>query len=161
MISPIAPCLWFEKDAKEPVEFYVSLLPNSRVDRVASMAIDSPSGPEGSVVTYEFTLNGQRYMAFNGGPLDKFNHAISFYIECDTQAEIDELWNKLLANGGTPEQCGWLRDKWGVAWQIAPRFLGDAMADKDRAVAKRVGEEMMRQVKLDLAKLQAAAKGEM
>jgi predicted 3-demethylubiquinone-9 3-methyltransferase (glyoxalase superfamily) len=159
MIRPIMPCLWFESDPKEPVELYVSLLPDSRIDRVSTMAIDSPSGPEGSVHVYEFTLAGQRYMAFNGGPLDKFNHAISFYIECDTQAEVDGLWNKLLETGGTPEQCGWIRDRWGLAWQIAPKFLGDAMADKDRAKAKRVGEAMMEMVKLDLAELKKAAEG--
>jgi predicted 3-demethylubiquinone-9 3-methyltransferase (glyoxalase superfamily) len=156
--SKVVPHLWFEKDAVEPAKLYVSLLPDSRIDSITPMPIDSPSGAAGSVQIVEFTLGGQRFTAFNGGPLDKFNHAISLMIECDDQKELDALWEKL-GQGGTYEQCGWLRDRFGVCWQITPRVLAEMMKDPDRAKAKRVAEAMMKMVKLDIAELERAYQG--
>jgi predicted 3-demethylubiquinone-9 3-methyltransferase (glyoxalase superfamily) len=136
----------------------VSLLPDSRIDSVTDLPADSPSGPAGSVQLVEFTLSGRQFMGFNAGPLDPFNHAISFIINCDDQAEIDRLWNALL-QGGSPEQCGWLKDRYGVSWQIVPKALGEMMKDSDRARAKRVAEAMLKMVKLDIAGLKKAYDG--
>ncbi|HEU4955030.1 MAG TPA: VOC family protein, partial [Gemmatimonadales bacterium] len=119
----------------------------------------SPSGPAGSVKIVEFTLLGQPFQAFSAGPLDQFNHAISFVVNCDTQEEIDRYWDALL-KGGTPEQCGWLKDRYGLSWQIVPEVLATLMTDPDREKAKRVGEAMLKMVKLDIAELERAAAGE-
>ena len=113
--------LWFEKEAREAVEFYVSLVPNSAITRIATLPAESPSGPPDSVKIIEFTLGKQEFLALEAGPLDPFNHSFSIMIQCDTQEEIDRLWNAILENGGEPEQCGWIRDRWGLCWQIAPR----------------------------------------
>ena len=156
--SKIRPHLWFAKGAQEAAAFYVSLLPDSRIDRVTTMPADSPSGPAGSVQVVEFTLAGQPFLALNAGPLDPFNHAISFVIDCADQAEVDRLWAALSA-GGQIEQCGWLKDRYGVSWQIVPTVLGELMADKDRTRARRVAEAMMKMVKLDIAGLRAAYEG--
>jgi predicted 3-demethylubiquinone-9 3-methyltransferase (glyoxalase superfamily) len=157
-VSNIVPCLWFAEKAEEAAAFYVSLLPNSRIDNVTSLPADTPSGPAGSVQVVEFTLAGQPYMAMQAGPLDPFNHAISFMIPCDDQAEIDRLW-AALSDGGTVEQCGWLKDRYGVSWQIAPTVLGEMIKDPDRTRARRVVEAMLRMVKLDIAGLRAAYEG--
>ena len=113
-MSKIMPCLWFEKEAEEAARFYVSLLPDSHVDSVTALPADSPSGPAGSVQVVEFTLAGQQFMAMNAGPLDPFNHAVSFMVKCGDQAEIDRLW-EALTRGGTAEHCGWLKDRYGVS----------------------------------------------
>ncbi len=155
----ICPHLWYTKEAEEAARFYVTVFPDSRIDRVTMIPSDTPSGPAGTVPVVEFTLLGQPFMAISAGPLDPFNHAISLLVQCDDQAELDRYWNALLDNGGTPEQCGWLRDRYGVCWQISPRILGDLMADPDRTKARRVSEAMMKMVKLDIAALQAAARG--
>ena len=126
------------------------------MDRVSTLASDSPSGPAGSVKIVEFTLLGQPFAAFSAGPLDSFNHAISFMVNCDTQAEIDRYWDALL-EGGTPEQCGWLKDRYGLSWQIVPKLLSTLIADPDREKAKRVSEAMLSMVKLDIAELERAA----
>jgi predicted 3-demethylubiquinone-9 3-methyltransferase (glyoxalase superfamily) len=152
------PCLWYSEKAEEAAKFYVSLLPDSRIDSVTAMPADTPSGPAGSVKIVEFTLLGQPFLAFTGGPLDPFNHAISMMVICDTQEEIDRLWAALL-EGGAAEACGWLKDRYGLSWQITPRQLGEMMKDKDRARAKRVAEAMMGMVKLDIAGLQRAYEG--
>jgi predicted 3-demethylubiquinone-9 3-methyltransferase (glyoxalase superfamily) len=149
------PHLWFEKGAEEAVRFYTSVVPDSRVESVMTMPADTPSGPEGSVPIIEFTLAGQRFTAFDAGPLDKFNHAVSFMLECDTQAEVDRLWEALGA-GGSYEPCGWLRDKYGVSWQIVPKALYRMMRDPDRAKARRVTEAMLQMEKIDLARLEQA-----
>jgi predicted 3-demethylubiquinone-9 3-methyltransferase (glyoxalase superfamily) len=154
-VQKITPHLWYAKEAEEAARFYASIFPDSRVDRVIPLPADSPAGPAGSVAMVEFTLCGQAFMAIGAGPLDPFNHAISFVVSCDSQAEIDRYWDALL-QGGSPEQCGWLRDKYGVAWQIVPAVLGDMMADPDRARARRAAEAMLKMVKLDIAGLQAA-----
>jgi predicted 3-demethylubiquinone-9 3-methyltransferase (glyoxalase superfamily) len=154
----IMPSLWYVREAEEAARFYASVFPDSRVDRVTTLAADSPSGPEGSVVVVEFTLFGQPFMAMSAGPLDPFNHAISFTVLCDDQAEVDRYWDALL-DGGTPEQCGWLRDRYGVCWQITPRVMGEMMASPDREKARRAAQAMMQMVKLDIAALQAAFDG--
>jgi predicted 3-demethylubiquinone-9 3-methyltransferase (glyoxalase superfamily) len=135
------------------------VFPDSRVTRTTALPTDSPSGPAGSVKVVEFVLCGQEFMAISAGPLDAFNHAVSFIVNCETQAEIDRYWDALLAAGGTPEQCGWLRDKYGLCWQIVPTVLGEMMVDPDRAKAKRAADAMMKMVKLDIAALQAAYDG--
>lgn len=150
--------LWFERKAEEAARFYVSLLPGSSINHVNTMPADSPSGPAGSVVVVEFTLMGVPYVALEAGPLDPFNHAYSIMVKCDDQAEIDRLWNALL-EGGTAEQCGWLRDKYGLCWQIVPTVLDEMMRDKDRTRGKRVAEAMLKMVKIDIAGLRAAHAG--
>lgn len=159
MNAPI-PFLWFEKEVEEAVTFYVSLLPNSRIEHVSTMPAESPSGPAGSVKVVEFVLNGQPWQAMAAGPLDPFNHAVSFMIECATQAEIDTLWDKILKNGGKEEECGWIRDRWGLAWQIVPDSLKALTRSPDRAAAKRAAEAMLKMVKLDKAQLEKAFAGQ-
>lgn len=154
----VVQCLWFAKDMEAAVRFYTSLIPGSEVHRISALAADSPSGPAGSVPIASFTLGDQRYMAFEAGRPDPFNHSFSIVVECETQAEIDRLWDAL-KEGGAAEQCGWLKDRWGLSWQIAPKRLGELMADPDRAKAKRAAEAMLKMVKLDIAGLEAAARG--
>ncbi len=151
----IVPHLWFEKEALEAANFYVSLFPDSRVDSASPLKADSPGGPEGSVQMVRFTLAGQPFMAISAGPLDPFNHAISFFVNCEDQAEVDRLWDAL-AEGGTIEQCGWVRDRWGVCWQIVPTALGRLMSDADPERVRRVTEAMLKMKKLDIAGLETA-----
>jgi predicted 3-demethylubiquinone-9 3-methyltransferase (glyoxalase superfamily) len=155
----ITPFLWYSDKAEEAARFYASIFPDSRVNRVVSLPSESPSGPPESVKIVEFVLFGQPFTAMSAGPLDPFNHAISFVVNCDTQAEIDRYWNALLDNGGSAEQCGWLKDRYGLSWQIVPTVLTQMMSDPDRANAKRAADAMMRMVKLDIAGLQAAYSG--
>ncbi|MEW9614606.1 VOC family protein [Shinella sp. S4-D37] len=150
--------LWFEKDMEAAIGFYTSLVPGSSVHWVSSLPAESPSGPPGSVKIASFTLGDQRYMAIEAGPLDPFNHSFSIMVECETQGDLDRLWDALRA-GGSVEQCGWLRDRWGLSWQIAPTRLGELMSDPDQAKVKRVTEAMLQMVKLDIAPLEAAAAG--
>jgi predicted 3-demethylubiquinone-9 3-methyltransferase (glyoxalase superfamily) len=157
-IQKITPSLWYAKEAEEAARFYTSIFPDSRIDRVTTLPAESPSGPAGSVKVVEFTLFGQAFMAMSAGPLDPFNHAISFTVNCADQAEIDRYWEALL-KGGSVEQCGWLKDKFGVSWQIVPTVLGEMMADPDRAKARRAAEAMLKMVKLDVTELQAAYAG--
>ena len=157
-MSKIVPNLWYTDKAEEAAAFYASLLPNSKVDSVTALPADTPSGPAGSVKVVEFTLKGQPFMAISAGPLDPFNHAVSFMILCDDQAEIDRLWTAL-SEGGKTEQCGWLRDRYGLFWQITPTVLGKMMKDPDRARAKRVTEAMLKMTKLDIAGLERAYGG--
>jgi predicted 3-demethylubiquinone-9 3-methyltransferase (glyoxalase superfamily) len=157
-MAKIVPHLWYTREAEEAARFYASIFPNSRVDRVTVLPSDSPSGPAGSVKIVDFTLFGQPFQAISAGPLDPFNHAVSFIVNCANQAEVDRYWNALL-DGGQAEQCGWLRDRYGLSWQIVPTVLGELMTDPDGAKAKRVGDAMLKMVKLDVAKLEAAAEG--
>jgi len=150
--------LWYPEKAEEAAAFYSSLIPNSSVDSVTDLPVDSPSGPAGSVQVVDFTLGGVKFQAINAGPLDPFNHSISLIINCDTQEEIDRLWDGL-AQGGEHEECGWLKDKYGVSWQIVPSILDDMMKDKDEARAKRVSEAMLGMKKLDIAGLKQAYEG--
>ena len=156
--SKIFPHLWYAKEAEEAATFYASIFPDSRVDRVTPLLSDSPSGPPGSVKVVDFTLFGRRFQAMSAGPLDPFNHAISLVVVCDEQAEIDRYWDALL-KGGKAEACGWLQDKYGVSWQIVPAVMDEMMSDKDPARSKRVTDAMLKMVKLDIAKLQAAYAG--
>lgn len=150
--------LWFEKDMEAAVRFYTSTVPGSTLGRIWPLPADSPSGPAGSVRVAEFSIGDQNYMAIEAGPLDPFNHAFSVMVECDDQAEVDRLWDAL-REGGSTEQCGWLKDRWGLSWQIAPKRLGALMTDPDPAKVKRVAEAMLKMVKLDIAGLEAAARG--
>ena len=154
-MSKIVPHLWYSDKAEEAAGFYASVLPNSRVDSVTPLPADTPSGPAGSVKVVEFTLMGQPFMAISAGPLDAFNHSISFMVQCDDQAEVDRLW-AALSEGGQVERCGWLRDRYGLCWQITPTALGKMMKDPDRARAKRVAEAMLKMIKLDIEALQKA-----
>ncbi len=150
--------LWFEKDMEAAIRRYTSLIPGSRIDETTAIMADNPSGPAGSVKIMSFTLGDQAYMAIEAGPLDPFNHSFSIMVECETQAELDRLWEALL-DGGEAEQCGWLRDRWGLCWQIAPLRLRALMDDPDPAKVRRVTEQMLKMVKLDIAPLEAAAAG--
>ena len=153
--AKIVPHLWFTDQAVEAAKFYVSLFPNSRIDTVLPIPSDTPSGPAGSVPVVEFTLFGQPFMAISAGPLDPFNHSISFIVNCEDQAEVDRYWNALSV-GGTIEQCGWLKDRYGVSWQIVPTVLGEMIKDSDKQRAKRVTEAMLQMKKLDIAALEDA-----
>ncbi len=157
-MQKITPFLWYSKEAEEAAAFYVSIFPDSRVNRVSALPSESPSGPPGSVKIVEFVLFGQSFVAMTAGPLDPFNHAVSFVVNCENQAEIDRYWDALL-RGGSPEQCGWLKDRFGLSWQIVPTVLGEMMADPDQAKAKRAADAMLKMVKLDIAALKAAHAG--
>lgn len=150
--------LWFEKDMEAAIRLYTSTIPGSKLGEIHAMPADSPSGPAGSVRIAKFTIGDQRYTAIEAGPLDPFNHSFSIMVECDGQAEIDRLWD-VLKEGGSTEQCGWLKDRWGLSWQIVPAVLGELMSGPDQARSKRVAEAMLRMVKLDIAELQRAADG--
>lgn len=149
-MNKITPFLWFESQAEEAMNFYLSVFKNSRVIEVQRQG---ENGPVSSVV---FELDGQQFMALNAGPHFKFNEAISFYVNCETQEEVDELWAKLTADGGEEGRCGWLKDKFGLSWQIIPRALGEMLADKDPERARRVFEAMMQMNKIEIAKLEQA-----
>ena len=157
-MQKITPFLWYSTQAEEAAAFYASVFPDSRVERVVTLPSESPSGPPGSVKVVDFVLFGQPFVAMTAGPLDPFNHAVSFVVNCENQAEIDRYWNALL-DGGTPEQCGWLKDRFGLSWQIVPTVLGDMMADPDRAKAKRAADAMLKMVKIDIAALGTAYAG--
>jgi predicted 3-demethylubiquinone-9 3-methyltransferase (glyoxalase superfamily) len=157
-MQKITPFLWYSSEAEEAAKFYTSIFPDSRVVRVTALPSESPSGPPGSVKVVDFVLFGEAFVAMSAGPLDPFNHAVSFVVNCDDQAELDRYWNALLA-GGSAEQCGWLKDRFGLSWQIVPTVLGTMMSDPDRAKAKRATDAMLKMVKLDIAVLQAAFDG--
>ena len=157
-MQKITPFLWYAKEAEQAATFYASIFPDSRVSRVVTMPSESPSGPPGSVKVVDFVLFGQHFTAMSAGPLDPFNHAVSFVVNCEDQAEIDRYWNAL-RDGGSAEQCGWLKDRFGVSWQIVPTVIVDMMNDPDRAKAKRAADAMMKMVKLDIAALRAAFAG--
>jgi predicted 3-demethylubiquinone-9 3-methyltransferase (glyoxalase superfamily) len=158
-MSKIAPFLWFDHEAEEAANFYVSLLPDSRIDKVQRSSIDTPSGKAGSVLVVEFTLAGQKFMALNGGKRVEFTHAISFTIDCADQAEVDRLWDSMTSDGGSPVQCGWLKDRYGVSWQIVPSIFPKLLGGPDQAGAKRAMQAMMKMVKLAIAELQKAYDG--
>ena len=158
-MSKISPCLWFDGDAEEAAKFYVSLLPNSQIETVQKNTVDSPGGKAGSVLVVEFTLAGQRFMALNGGMRFEYTHAVSFKIDCADQAEVDRLWDGLCANGGQAERCGWLKDRFGVSWQIVPSALVKYLGGPDRAGAQRAMQAMLKMNKLEIAGLKSAYEG--
>lgn len=147
----ITPFLWFDGQAEEAMNFYASVFRRSRVISVSRV--------QGKVMSVTFELEGQKVMGLNGGPHFKFNEAVSFFVGCETQEEIDDLWNKLTADGGSPSQCGWLKDKYGLSWQIVPNALGGMLGDSDGARSKRVLDVMLKMQKLDLGRLQQAYDG--
>ncbi|MFG1300824.1 VOC family protein [Xanthobacter sp. V3C-3] len=155
----ISPCLWFDGDAEDAARFYVSLFPDSAIVHVHPNVVESRSGPAGSVLLVEFTLAGQRFLALNGGQAMEYTHAVSLSVECADQAEVDRLWAGLLADGGVAECCGWLRDRWGLCWQIVPAVMPGLLTDADPATAARVMEAMLAMTKLDIAALERAAAG--
>ena len=152
-------CLWYDRDALDAATFYASIFPDSAVKAVHHAPSDYPSGKAGDVLTVEFTVLGIPCIGLNGGPAFKHSEAFSFQVATDDQAETDRLWNAIVGNGGQESACGWCKDKWGLSWQITPRVLTEAMADPDRAVAKRVFEAMMQMGKIDVAKIEAARRG--
>jgi len=157
-MQKITPFLWFDTQAEEAAKFYTSIFKNSKIKKIARYTKVGP-GPEGSVMTVAFTLNGQEFVALNGGPNFKFTEAISLVVNCETQAEVDRYWKKLTAGGGKAVACGWLKDKYGLFWQITPTMLIKLIEDKDPDKVNRVMTAMMNMVKLDIKKLKAAAKG--
>jgi predicted 3-demethylubiquinone-9 3-methyltransferase (glyoxalase superfamily) len=159
-MQKITPFLWFNDNAEDAVKFYTSILKNSKIGTIARYGEEGEQvagRPKGSVMTVQFQLEGQEFLALNGGPHFKFTEAISFVVNCKTQAEVDNYWNKLSA-GGKKVQCGWLKDKYGVSWQIVPTILGELLGGKDAAKSKRVMQAMLKMVKLDIKKLKQAAK---
>lgn len=155
----VSTCLWFATDPEEAVRFYVSLLPGSQIDHVQQSPGPWPGGKVGDVILIGFTLNGQNYQALNGGRPADYGTAASISVACSDQAEVDRLWAALTANGGSEIACGWLRDRWGVPWQIVPEALPRLLADPDPAVSGRVFQAMQSMIKLDVVALERAAAG--
>ena len=158
MANKITPMLWFDTQAEEAARFYCSIFKKSKLGKIARYPEGSPGTP-GSVMTVEFRLEGQDYVALNGGPHFKFTEAVSLVINCKDQKEIDYYWDKLLQGGGKPSQCGWLKDKYGFSWQVTPADWGKFYGAKDKAKAQRVFTAMLGMVKMDIAALKRAAKG--
>jgi predicted 3-demethylubiquinone-9 3-methyltransferase (glyoxalase superfamily) len=154
-MQKITPFLWFDGNAEEAANFYISIFKNSKMGKISRYG-DAGPGPKGSVMSVTFQLEGQEFFALNGGPHFKFTPAISFFVDCKTQEEVDELWDKLSA-GGRTDRCGWLQDKFGLSWQIIPTVLGQLLGDKDPQRAKRAMQAMLQMTKIDGKKLQQAA----
>lgn len=152
-------CLWYNGDAEEAARFYSLTFPDSSVDAVHRAPSDYPSGAEGDVITVEFTVLGIPCLGLNGGPAFRHSEAFSFQVATDDQEETDRYWNAIVGNGGEESACGWCKDKWGLSWQITPRVLSEAIADPDRAAAKRAFEAMMQMGKIDVAAIEAARRG--
>jgi predicted 3-demethylubiquinone-9 3-methyltransferase (glyoxalase superfamily) len=162
-MQKITPFLWFDNNAEEAVNFYVSIFKNSKVGKVTrynEASAEAAGRPKGSVMTAEFQLEGQNFVAINAGPHFKFTEAISFVVDCGSQEEVDYFWEKLTADGGQESQCGWLKDKYGLSWQITPRVLIEMIGDKDPQKAQRVMEAMLQMKKIDIATLRRAYEGE-
>lgn len=152
-------CLWFEHDAVDAARFYAATFPDSKVGTIFRAPSDYPDGKEGDVLTVEFTVAGIPCIGLNGGPHFKHSEAFSFQIATDDQSETDRLWNAVVGNGGQESECGWCKDRWGLSWQITPRILVAALADPDRAAARRAFEAMMTMKKIDIAGIEAAISG--
>ncbi len=164
-LQKIVPFLWFDNQAEEAARFYTSIFKNSKVGKISrygEAGREVHGRPPGSVMVVEFEIEGQKFSALNGGPVFNFNEAISFEINCETQEEVDYYWEKLTA-GGDPkaQQCGWLKDKYGVSWQVVPTVLAELMTDPDRSKAERTMEALLKMKKLDIAELERAANGQM
>ena len=158
-MSKIAPCLWFNGEAEEAANFYTSILPDSHIDKVHRAAADNPSTPRGAVLTVDFTLAGQQFIGLNGGPDFKFTEAISLSIDCADQGEVDRLWDALVEGGGEHSVCGWLKDRYGVSWQVIPRQLPEMLDGPDHEGAARVMKAMLEMTKIDVATLREAYEG--
>lgn len=159
LTSKIAPCLWFNGVAAEAARFYTSIFPESHLGRVQRAAADNPSVPKGEVLTVEFTLAGRDFIGLNGGPDFPFTEAVSFAIDCADQDEVDHFWDALLEGGGEPSVCGWLKDRYGVSWQVVPRQLNEMLTSSDRDAAERAMKVMLEMTKLDVKKLREAYEG--
>ncbi|RYD65488.1 MAG: VOC family protein [Sphingomonadales bacterium] len=159
MADKITTVLWFDHVGEEAANFYVSLLPDSRVDQLIRSPGDNPSGKEGDVLVVDFTLAGRKYSALNGGSLFKPNESVSFMIVTEDQEETDRLWNAIVGNGGQESACGWCKDKWGYSWQITPRVLLESLTNPDKDAARRAHEAMMQMKKIDVAAIEAAIAG--
>ena len=159
-MDKISPCLWFDGQAEEAARFYTSLFPDSRIDSVDRSAADTPSGPEGMVITVSFTLGGRSFIGLNGGDDFKFSEAISMSIDCEDQAEVDRYWTALIDDGGEPSVCGWLKDRYGLSWQVIPKQLPEMLQNSDRAAAKRAMEAMLKMTKIEVAELERAFAGD-
>ena len=160
-MQKITPCLWFDNQAEEAVNFYASIFKNSKVGRIArygEAGAEVSGRPSGSVMTVEFQLEGQEFLALNGGPIFKFTEAISFVVDCETQAEVDHFWEKL-SGGGQEVQCGWLKDRFGVSWQVVPTVLGEMLQDKDREKSRRVMAAILKMKKINIEALKKAYEG--
>jgi len=158
-VQPISPCLWFDDQAEDAARFYVSVFKKSRiiqVNRYPAVGQEIHGRRAGSVMTVDFTLNGLRFTALNGGPQFKFNEAVSFVIHCDTQEEVDKYWNALTRDGGEESMCGWLKDKFGVSWQVTPNYLIEKMQDKDPKKSQAVMKAMLQMRKIDIATIKRA-----
>jgi predicted 3-demethylubiquinone-9 3-methyltransferase (glyoxalase superfamily) len=155
----ITPCFWFDGQAEEAAQLYTSIFPGSRIERVNRSAADTPSGEKGTVLTVEFTISSQPFVGLNGGPDFRFNEAISFMIDCADQAEVDRYWEALAANGGEPGPCGWLKDRFGVSWQVIPRRLNELIGSSDSPAAERAMKAMLAMGKIDVAELERAYAG--
>jgi predicted 3-demethylubiquinone-9 3-methyltransferase (glyoxalase superfamily) len=155
-MQKITPCLWFDTEGEEAAEFYTSIFPNSRIVEVTRYGSAGPRA-EGTVMTVSFDLDGQRFIALNGGPDFKFNEAISLEVDCETQDEVDSYWDALITDGGEEGPCGWLKDKYGVSWQIVPTVLTELISDPDQAKAQRVMAAMLQMRKIEIAELEKAA----
>ena len=160
-MSKMTTCLWFDKgEARKAAEFYASVFPDTKVGSPHPAATDYPGGHEGDELTVEFTLLGQSFVGLNGGPNFKPNEAVSFMVLTENQEETDRYWNAITSNGGAESMCGWCKDRWGFSWQITPRVLLDATTSADKAAAQRAFQAMMTMKKIDIAKIEAAVKGE-
>ena len=156
-MTSITPFLWFDRgQAEDAARFYTSVFPDSRIDSIDRTPADNPSTKEGEVLTVSFTLRGQQFIALNGGPDFHFNEAVSFWVDCKDQAEIDRYWEALTANGGEPAQCGWLKDRFGLSWQVLPRRMNELFSSPDREGAKRAFEAMLKMQKINMAEIEAA-----
>ncbi|HEY8109096.1 MAG TPA: VOC family protein [Patescibacteria group bacterium] len=158
----ITPCLWFDNQAEEAVNSYVSIFKDSKIGKTARYdeASAKVSGrPAGSVLTVEFQIAGQQFLALNGGPLFKFSEAVSFVVDCKDQEEVDYYWDKLIADGGAESQCGWLKDRFGLSWQIVPERLGELLSDPDPGTSQRAMQAMLKMQKIDVAELEKAVQG--
>ena len=158
-MDKIVPCLWFNGAAEEAANLYVSLFADSRIDAVHRSAADYPAGKAGDVLTVQFTLAGRRYLGLNGGPEFAFTEAVSLQIDCEDQEEVDRIWDSLAAHGGQPNRCGWIKDRWGLSWQVVPRAMTRMLTSSDRAGAGRAMQAMMTMGKLDVAALEKAFAG--
>jgi predicted 3-demethylubiquinone-9 3-methyltransferase (glyoxalase superfamily) len=158
-MDKIVPCLWFDGEAEAAANFYVTLFPDSRVDAVHRSPADYPSGSAGDVLTVQFTLAGRSYLGLNGGPLFHFTEALSLQVDCDDQAEVDRIWDAIIEGGGEASQCGWIKDRWGLSWQVTPRRLPQMLSSPDRAAAARAMQAMMTMGKIDIAALESAFAG--
>jgi predicted 3-demethylubiquinone-9 3-methyltransferase (glyoxalase superfamily) len=155
-MSKITPCLWLDGTAEDAASFYTSVFPDSHIDKVSRAAAENPATPKGAVLTVEFTLAGSPFIALNGGPEFPFSEAVSFSIDCVDQAEVDRYWDALIEGGGEHSQCGWLKDRFGLSWQVVPRALPEMLAGPDREGAARAMNAMLHMTKLDVAALREA-----